>query len=84
MGEPLANPKMFDAIRILTDPLLFNFSARKLAVSTLGVLPGIKKLTEEHPQVNLAFSLHSPFPEERNILVSLHTSLHTPNGAWWF
>nr|CEL66407.1 TPA: Ribosomal RNA large subunit methyltransferase Cfr [Neospora caninum Liverpool] len=71
MGEPLANPKVFDALRILTDPLLFNFSARKLAVSTLGVLPGIKKLTEEHPQVNLAFSLHSPFPEERNLLVSL-------------
>ncbi|PFH31172.1 radical SAM domain-containing protein [Besnoitia besnoiti] len=69
MGEPLANPKVFDALRILTDPLLFNFSARKLAVSTLGVLSGIKKLTLEFPQVNLAFSLHSPFPEERNLLV---------------
>ncbi|CEM07912.1 unnamed protein product [Vitrella brassicaformis CCMP3155] len=69
MGEPLANPKVFDALKLLTDPDVFNFSSRRLNVSTIGILPGIEKLTREHPQVNLVFSLHSPFPEERNVLV---------------
>ncbi|OEH79706.1 GPI transamidase [Cyclospora cayetanensis] len=69
MGEPLMNPRVFDAIKLLADPRAFGISARRLSISTSGVLPGIKKLNEEHPQVNLAFSLHSPFTEERNILV---------------
>mmetsp|Transcript_4045 Transcript_4045/g.9493 ORF Transcript_4045/g.9493 Transcript_4045/m.9493 type:complete len:375 (+) Transcript_4045:60-1184(+) len=72
MGEPLGNPKIFDALRILTASELYGMSARRLNVSTVGVLPGIVKLTEEFPQVNLAFSLHSPFTEERNKLVPLN------------
>merc|ERR1712187_335458 len=69
MGEPLANPKIFDALRVLTSPELYGFSSRRMHVYTVGVIPGILKLTEELPQVNLAFSLHSPFPEERNKFV---------------
>uniref|UniRef100_A0A0G4HD77 Radical SAM core domain-containing protein n=1 Tax=Chromera velia CCMP2878 TaxID=1169474 RepID=A0A0G4HD77_9ALVE len=69
MGEPLANPYVFDALSILSDRSLFGMSPRRLNISTIGIFPGIKKLTELHPQVNLAYSLHSPFPEERNILV---------------
>ncbi|CDJ35982.1 GPI transamidase 8, putative [Eimeria mitis] len=69
MGEPLANPRVFDTLKLLTDSRAFGLSARRLNISTSGVLPGIKKLNQQHPQVNLAFSLHSPFPEERNILV---------------
>lgn len=72
MGEPLANPRVFDALRVLTAPELFGMSARRLNVSTVGVVPGILKLTEDFPQVNLAFSLHSPFTEERNRLVPLN------------
>lgn len=72
MGEPLANPRLFDALRVLTAPELYGISARRLNVSTVGVIPGILKLTEEFPQVNLAFSLHSPFSEERNQLVPLN------------
>merc|ERR1712194_881963 len=72
MGEPLGNPRVFDAIRILTSPDLVGLSSRRLNVSTVGVGPGILKLTEEFPQVNLAFSLHSPFVEERNRLVPLN------------
>eukprot|EP00427_Karlodinium_veneficum_P035249 CAMPEP_0169294334 /NCGR_PEP_ID=MMETSP1016-20121227/63849_1 /TAXON_ID=342587 /ORGANISM="Karlodinium micrum, Strain CCMP2283" /LENGTH=338 /DNA_ID=CAMNT_0009385247 /DNA_START=141 /DNA_END=1153 /DNA_ORIENTATION=+ len=72
MGEPLANPRIFDAIRVLTHSSLFSFSSRRLNVSTVGVVPGILKLTEDFPQVNLAFSLHSPFTEERNRLVPLN------------
>lgn len=47
-------------------------SMRRLNVSTVGVVPGILKLTEDFPQVNLAFSLHSPFLEERSRLVPLN------------
>jgi len=69
MGEPLMNPRIFDAVEILTTEKLFNMSQRRLSISTVGIIPGIQKLTEKYPQVNLAFSLHSPFEEQRNILV---------------
>jgi len=72
MGEPLGNPKLFDAIDILTDSDMVGMSRRRMNVSTIGILPGIVKLTEKYPQVNLAFSLHSPFTEERNKLVPLN------------
>lgn len=69
MGEPLANRRVFEALKLLMDRRAFGLSARRLNVSTSGILPGIKRLNEEHPQINLAFSLHSPFAEQRNILV---------------
>jgi adenine C2-methylase RlmN of 23S rRNA A2503 and tRNA A37 len=47
---------------------------RRISVSTVGVVPAIRRLTEEFPQVNLAFSLHSPFHEQRNELVPLNRS----------
>jgi len=72
MGEALLNPNTFEALRMLTDKNLFGLSPRRLSVSTVGIIPGIKRLTEEYPQVNLAFSLHSPFPEQRNTLVPLN------------
>eukprot|EP00929_Paragymnodinium_shiwhaense_P073445 TRINITY_DN37425_c0_g1_i1.p1 TRINITY_DN37425_c0_g1~~TRINITY_DN37425_c0_g1_i1.p1 ORF type:complete len:373 (-),score=67.40 TRINITY_DN37425_c0_g1_i1:455-1573(-) len=72
MGEPLANPKVYDALRVLTSPELVGMSTRRMVVSTVGVIPGILKLTEEMPQVNLVFSLHSPFTEERDRLVPLN------------
>ncbi|CDJ51847.1 GPI transamidase 8, putative [Eimeria brunetti] len=51
MGEPLANPRVFNTLRLLTDPRAFGVSARRLNISTSGVLPGIKRLNQEHPQV---------------------------------
>ena len=72
MGEALANPKIFDALEVMTDPLLLGFSQRRINVSTVGVIPGIAKLLDKFPQCNLAFSLHSPFPEERDRLVPLN------------
>lgn len=69
MGEPLQNPRVFDALQTLTDKDLFSFPQRRISVSTVGVVSGINKLTKELPGVNLAFSLHSPFPEQRDQLV---------------
>ncbi len=69
MGEPLANPGLFQALKLLTDPRLFGLGQRRITVSTVGVIPGIRRLTEEWPQVNLAYSLHAPTPELRKTLM---------------
>ena len=65
MGEPFANPNLFEALKIITDPNFLGISPRRLSISTVGLIPGIKRLTKEFPQINLAFSLHSPFPNQR-------------------
>jgi 23S rRNA (adenine-C8)-methyltransferase len=52
MGEPLMNPKIFDAIKILNDPEIFSISQRKLSVSTVGIIPAMRKLLTEYPQVD--------------------------------
>ena len=72
MGEPLANPHIFDALTILTDPRLFGLGQRRITVSTIGILPGIDKLTRDFPQVNLTFSLHSPFEDQRSELMPIN------------
>ena len=71
MGEPLGNPRIFDAINCITNPRLLGFASRRLNVSTIGIVPGILKLTEMDPQINLAFSLHSPYPTERERLMPI-------------
>lgn len=73
MGEPLMNPATFTAIKTLTDKRLFGFSQRRISVSTVGIVPGIKRLTEEFPQINIAFSLHTPFEEQRGELIPIST-----------
>ncbi len=72
MGEPLANPETYTALSTLTDPNLFKVSPRRVTVSTVGVIPGIEQLSAEFPQVNLVFSLHSPFDEQRSQLIPLN------------
>jgi 23S rRNA (adenine-C8)-methyltransferase len=72
MGEPLANPETFNALSMLTDPALFKLSPRRITVSTVGVIPGIEQLTAKFPQVNLVFSLHSPFDDQRSELIPLN------------
>ncbi|MCW9132501.1 Cfr family 23S rRNA (adenine(2503)-C(8))-methyltransferase [Bacillus paramycoides] len=72
MGEALANPQIFDALTILTDPDLFGLSPRRITVSTVGIIPNIKKMTTDFPQVNLTFSLHSPFNDQRSSLMPIN------------
>lgn len=70
MGEPLSNPEnVFSALKVLTDKEFFGLSPRRINISTVGIVPQIKKLNELFPQVNLAFSLHTPFLEERKKLM---------------
>ena len=43
-----------------------------MSISTIGMIPGIKRLTRDFPQVNLAFSLHSPFEKQRSELMPIN------------
>lgn len=75
MGEPFANSEnVFYSLAVLTDPLLFNISPRRVSISTVGIIPGIQRLTKEFPQVNLAFSLHTPFGGQRRELMPIAKS----------
>ena len=63
MGEPMGNYKsVLSAVRQISSmpPEGFGISARNITVSTVGVVPGIRKLAEEGIPVRLAVSLHAP------------------------
>ena len=72
MGEALSNKHIFAAIDIITDPLLFGLSRRRITVSTIGVVPNMRRLSREYPQVNQTLSLHSPFDEQRSQMIPLN------------
>jgi 23S rRNA (adenine2503-C2)-methyltransferase len=73
MGEPLNNvDRVFDAVRLLNDPARLGIGARHITVSTSGVVPGIDRMIEELPQVNLAISLHAASDNLRDELVPIN------------
>ncbi len=70
MGEPLHNyDEVMRAIDILRDEAGLALGAQKICVSTVGVVPGIRRLTAERRRVHLAVSLHGATQEERATLV---------------
>lgn len=73
MGEPLQNyaPTM-TFVGILNDDRGLNFGARRITISTSGIVPRILALAEEPYQVNLAVSLHAPNDELRSQLVPIN------------
>jgi 23S rRNA (adenine2503-C2)-methyltransferase len=88
MGEPLANYNaVIGAVRRLTDPAPdgLGMSARGVTVSTVGLVPRMRQLTEEGIPVTLALSLHAPDDELRNELVPINTRWkvgETVEAAW--
>ncbi len=67
MGEPLHNyDNVLQALRILNSPDGFCLGARHMTVSTVGLVPAIRRLSQEQLQVNLAISLHAPTDELRS------------------
>ncbi|MBN2453182.1 MAG: 23S rRNA (adenine(2503)-C(2))-methyltransferase RlmN [Candidatus Omnitrophica bacterium] len=73
IGEPLDNyDNLLKAIRILNDPDAFNIGARRMTISTCGIIPGMKKLEREALQVELSVSLHSADEEVRSKLVPIN------------
>jgi 23S rRNA (adenine2503-C2)-methyltransferase len=71
MGEPLANyDRVWPAVRRLHDDV--GLSARHLTLSTVGIVPGIRRLATEDLPVNLAVSLHAANDELRDELVPIN------------
>jgi 23S rRNA (adenine2503-C2)-methyltransferase len=65
MGEPLDNwDTVKQVIEILTADWGLAWSPKRITLSTIGVLPNLKKYLDES-RCHLAISLHNPFPEER-------------------
>lgn len=73
MGEPFLNyDAVLQAIRILNDADYFNIGARRISISTCGIIEGIEKLTKENLQVNLAISFHASNDELRTKLMPVN------------
>jgi 23S rRNA (adenine2503-C2)-methyltransferase len=66
MGEPFMNyDNVLASANLLNHPEYLNIGARKITISTSGIVDGIKRFTEEPQQFNLALSLHAPNQELR-------------------
>ena len=73
MGEPLVNYEpLVASIRILREAHGLNLGARRITVSTSGVVPQIRRLADEGMPVGLAVSLHATTDETRNELVPIN------------
>ncbi len=69
MGEPLDNyDNVIRAIEVLTSDWGFGWSPKRITLSTIGVVPALKRYLDE-TRCHLAVSLHDPFPEERKELM---------------
>ena len=72
MGEPLANyEEVVRAIRIITDPNGLMFSHRRVTLSTVGLIPQMRRLGMETP-VNLAVSIHAADDKLRDELMPVN------------
>lgn len=71
MGEPFDNAEeVMKAQEILTAEYGFELSARKVTVSTIGIVPAMEVFLR-NSKCNLAVSVHSPFDEERRRLMPI-------------
>jgi 23S rRNA (adenine2503-C2)-methyltransferase len=73
MGEPFHNYEgTLRAVDVLTDPEGFNFGARRITLSTVGLVPMIERFALEKRQVNLAISLHAATDDLRAELLPIN------------
>jgi 23S rRNA (adenine2503-C2)-methyltransferase len=77
MGEPLMNPKaVFPALALLNGA--YGVGARRITVSTVGIVPGILAMAEMPEQYRLAVSLHAPTHELRQQLIPVEKKYPLP------
>lgn len=70
MGEPFLNyVRLMESISSLRSPSGLHLGARRITVSTVGIVPGIRRFAGDAGEVNLAVSLHAPTDELRSRLV---------------
>ena len=73
MGEPLANcDNLMRALKIINAPWGLGIGARKITVSTVGLVPRIKQLADEPLQLRLAVSLHGATDEVRERIMPVN------------
>jgi 23S rRNA (adenine2503-C2)-methyltransferase len=74
MGEPFDNyQNVIQSLEILTSDWGFAMSARRFTVSTIGIIPAMAKFLEES-ECHLAVSMHTPFDEERQMLMPVQNN----------
>ena len=73
MGEPMDNyENVLASVRLINSSAGLDIGARKITLSTSGVIPGIGKLAKEGIQVELSVSLHAGNSEVRNRLMPIN------------
>lgn len=73
IGEPFDNyDNVLKAVRIMNDPEGLSIGARKITISTCGIIPGIERLAQEGLQVELSISLHAPDDALRSRLMPIN------------
>ena len=73
MGEPLANyENLLKALRILNAPWGGGIGARKITISTSGLVPQIRRLADEPEQFRLAISMHGATDDVRQRLMPVN------------
>ena len=76
MGEPLDNwENVRRVLEVLTADWGFAWSPKRITLSSIGVIPNLKKYLDES-KCHLAISLHDPFPEERASLMPMEKAWH--------
>jgi len=74
MGEPFDNlDEVLKSIEILTSPWGYAMSPRRITVSSIGIIPGLKRFLNES-DCNVAISLHTPFDKEREQLMPVQVA----------
>ncbi len=72
-GEPLDNyDNVFAAIRLINDKNALNIGSRRITVSTSGLIPGIKRMAQEHMQIELSVSLHAADDKKRSSIMPVN------------
>ncbi|HHX32955.1 MAG TPA: 23S rRNA (adenine(2503)-C(2))-methyltransferase RlmN [Mollicutes bacterium] len=75
IGEPFDNyDNVMDFIKIVNSDHGLKIGARHITVSTCGLIPGIKKFSDENLQVNLALSLHAPNDTLRSTIMKINNA----------
>ncbi len=73
MGEPLANyENVLKAVRLMTNPDAFKFSARRVTLSTAGLLPELEALARERISFRLAISLNATDEQTRTQVMPIN------------
>jgi 23S rRNA (adenine2503-C2)-methyltransferase len=73
IGEPLDNyENLIKAIKVINSPESFNIGARRITVSTCGIIPKMEKLSKQGLQIELSISLHAADDLTRSLLVPIN------------